>query len=100
MAGRVYQAKLAEQAERYREMADFMRGVCKDKKDELTVSGMDGCGGEHFALLGAWVLCLFSLCGWLTCASVGYCLSLVLPDLFSYSRITRRRMHRRGVFRV
>ena len=38
MAGRVYQAKLAEQAERYREMADFMRGVCKDKKDELTVS--------------------------------------------------------------
>ena len=50
MAGRVYQAKLAEQAERYREMADFMRGVCKDKKDELTVSGMDGCGGEHFAL--------------------------------------------------
>ena len=53
MAGRVYQAKLAEQAERYREMADFMRGVCKDKKDELTVSGMDGCGGEHFALFGA-----------------------------------------------
>ena len=35
---RVYQAKLAEQAERYREMADFMRGVCQDKKDELTVS--------------------------------------------------------------
>ena len=49
MAGRVYQAKLAEQAERYREMADFMRGVCKDKKDELTVSGMDGCGGEHIS---------------------------------------------------
>ena len=52
MAGRVYQAKLAEQAERYREMADFMRGVCKDKKDELTVSGMDGCGGEHFRPFG------------------------------------------------
>ena len=62
MAGRVYQAKLAEQAERYREMADFMRGVCKDKKDELTVSGMDGCGGEHFALLGALgALFVFSL---------------------------------------
>ena len=37
MADRVYQAKLAEQAERYREMADFMRGVCQDATEELSV---------------------------------------------------------------